>query len=190
MSMFIHPIAQAQFLGTAVGTVVRDEIALLGLIWEAVRGTVFPENGQGFLLLPADATAAVTAGVAPRLGKKADDYRVREHRGEMVAVLRRDRIGAVALDPDGVAAIVYTAAGFLADPETTPQEAAAFVAAGHEYCLITVLGFGGPKAPLTSHRFVRNLSGRNAAYADKSAEALRAEATAIVAYEEEWCVVG
>ena len=190
MTMFIHPIAAAQFEGTAVGTVVRDDVALLGLIGEAIASFSFPANGQGFILLPDSARPAVTAGVAPRAGKKADDYRVREHRGEMVAVLRRDRIAAVDLDPDGVAAIVYTREGFLADPETTPQEAAAFVAAGHTHALITVLGFGGPKAPLTSHRFVRNLSGRNAAYANKSAEALREEAAAIVAYEEEWCVVG
>ncbi len=191
MNLFIHPLASAQFGNAAVGTRIAEPGPLAGALGAAVADYVFPDNGQGFITLDLEVHPSIAeyvqAGVAPVSDIPAD-YVVRSHRGEIITVLRRE--AAADLTPDGVAVIVYTREAFLADPDTSDEEKAAFVEAGHTHCWVTTLAFKGPPPPLGSRRFVRNLAGGNAAYADKTAFELRTEAAAIAEYEAQWCVVG
>lgn len=187
MKLYIHSIAQDQVDGIAVGTVVRS--ALLGIIEEAIASFSFPANGQGFVGLPDAAKSFVTAGVGRR-SKNPKDYVVREHRGEVGLYLRRDSVPRADLVPDGVAAIVYTAEAFMADPQTSDEEKAAFVSAGYTHCLVTVLAFKGPKPPVGPDRFVFNLAGGNARYATLTGDEIRAEAKEVAEYFTTWCVVG
>lgn len=187
MKLYIHSIAQDQVDGIAVGTVVRS--ALLGIIEEAIASFSFPANGQGFVGLPDAAKSFVTAGVGRR-SKNPKDYVPREHRGEIGLYLRRDSVPRADLVPDGVAAIVYTAAAYEADPQITEAEKAALVSAGYTHALITVLAFKGPKPPASPERFVANLAGGNNAALAASADEIRAEARAVQEYFTTWCVVG
>lgn len=186
MNIYMHPIAAQQTSTTAIGTFVQKPMALHAAIMKALETYEMPENGQGFVSLPEDSWSCVLPGVARRT-TNPEDYVNRSHRGKVGQFLRRDKVALPALD--GVAAIVYTAEAFLADPQTSDEEKAAFVEAGFTHCWVTTLAFAGPKPPVTSWRFVVNLAGGNAAYADKTVEDLVAEAQAIEAYESEWCVV-
>ena len=186
MNIFLHPIAKAQFTPEAIGTFVRAPMSLHRDIELALADFEFPENGQGFVSLPEEAWVSVLPGVARRTSNP-EDYKNALHRGKVGQFLRRDKVALPALS--GVAAIIYTAEAFLADPQTSDEEKRRFVDAGYTHVWVTTLAFAGPKPPVTSWRFVVNLAGGNAAYADKTLEELVAEAQAIEAYESEWCVV-
>ena len=186
MNIFVHPIAKAQFSTSSVGTFVQKPMALHASVEAALESYQFPENGQGFVSLPEEAWNSVLPGEARRT-QNPEDYVNRLHRGKVGQFLDRTKVELPALS--GVAAIVYTAEAFLADPQTSDEEKRDFVEAGYTHVWVTTLAFAGPKPPVTSWRFVVNLAGGNAAYADKTLEELVAEAQAIEAYEAEWAVV-
>lgn len=184
--IYVHPIAKAQFTPEAIGTFVRAPVSLQRDIEMALETYEFPENGQGFVSLPESAWANVLPGVARRT-TNPEDYKNALHRGKVGQFLRRDLVALPALS--GVAAIVYTREAFLADPQTSDEEKQAFIEAGYTHVWVTTLAFAGPKPPVTSWRFVVNLAGGNAAYAEMTKEKLVEMAQSIEAYEAEWAVV-
>lgn len=186
MKIFMHDLAAAQMTPSAIGTFVQKPMALHTAIMAALETYEFPENGQGFVSLPEEAWANVMPGVAKRT-KNPEDYCNRLHRGKVEQFLRRDKVALPALS--GVAAIVYSKKAFLADPQTSDSEKQGFVETGFTHCWVTTLAFAGPKPPVTSWRFVVNLAGGNAAYAEMTKEQLVEMAQSIEAYESEWCVV-
>jgi hypothetical protein len=136
--------------------------------------------------MPQHTWADVLPGEVSRKGLHPTVYKAIEHRGEMILAADRNRVELGA--PTAVYVIVYTAAAFMADTPISDEEKAAFEAVGYTHCLIVSLAVKGPPA-LSSHRFVRNLAGGNAAYAAKTKEDLVEEAVATEAYEREWIVV-
>ena len=188
MRIFTHDIAKAQ-TGTGpvvIGTLVHRPMDMHLSIRRALETYKFPENGQGFVSLPKEAWGCVLPGVARRT-KNPGDYKNALHRGEVGQFLDRTKVALPALD--GVAAIVYTAEAFLADPQTSDEEKQAFIEAGYTHCGVTTLAFAGPKPPGTSWRFIVNLAGGNAAYEEMTKEELVEMAQDIKAYETEWAVV-
>jgi hypothetical protein len=186
MNIYMHPEAAAQTTADAIGTKVLKPMALHDAITTALETYEFPANGQGFVSLPEESWSCVMPGVARRTANP-EDYKSGLHRGKVGQFLDRSKVEPPPLD--GVAAIVYTAEAFLADPQTSEEEKAAFVEAGFTHCWVTTLAFAGPKPPVTAWRFVVNLAGGNAAYAEMTKGELVEMAQAIEAYEAEWCVV-
>jgi len=146
----------------------------------------FPENGQGVVPVPEEAWGCVIPGLARRT-TNPDDYKNVLHRGKVEQVLDRNKVVLPALT--GVAAIVYTKEAYLADPQTSEEEKAAFIRYKHTHCWVATMSWTGPRPPWNAWRSIFSLAGGNAAYADKSIEELVAEAQAEEAYESEWCVV-
>ena len=186
MNIFVHPIAAAQATSGAIGTFVRAPVSLQRDIEMALESYKMPENGQGFVSLPEEAWVSVLPGVARRT-TNPEDYKNALHRGKVGQFLDRTKVELPALS--GVAAIVYTREAFLADPQTSDEEKAAFVEAGYTHVWVTTLAFAGPKPPVTSWRFVVNLAGGNASYETMTKEELVEMAQSIEAYEAEWAVV-
>jgi hypothetical protein len=138
--------------------------------------------GQHFVVLPASAFSAVSAGDGPA-SQDPDDYVVRKHREGPALFLRRDKAGKVAF----LAVVVYTMAAYAADPEVSAEEVAQLGDATH--VVVAVLASAGPKAPRTPWRFVMNLAGGNRESLVASADELRAEASEIAGYWKQWSVV-
>ena len=138
--------------------------------------------GQHFVMVP-EAMPYVSAGVGKHEGREAHEYVVRSHRGRMGAFLKR----GCAAPVEGVAVVVYTRAAYMADPEVTADDVAALGNATH--VIVAVLGFAGPKAPLSPYRFVSNLAGGNNEALTYTADDMRRMAKDIKAYDDEWCVV-
>jgi len=186
MNIFAHPIVTNQFTAAAIGTFVKDPETLSRIVSEAVASFEFPENGQGFVVLPEAAKDCVLPGVALRT-PNVGDYCLREHRGEISEYINRNTADLGQCDM--VAAIVYTAEAFLADPQTSEEEKAAFSEAGYTHCWVTTLGNKGPKPPVGAWRFAVNLAGGNAAYANATRAQLVEEAREIQEYWSTWGTV-
>lgn len=141
--------------------------------------------GQAFLPLP-DAVGSVSAGEGQRTTDPAD-YVAVEHRAKVELYLRRE----CAAECTFCAAVVYTAAAYLADPDVQnePDEAARVKATGAPYVLVAVIASAAPKGPLTPDRFVANLAGGNKEAQLWSADEIRAKAKEVEAHWSEWCVV-
>lgn len=141
--------------------------------------------GQGFIVIP-ELAQCLSAGV----GKRSSDpehYVCRVHRGRVDAYLRRE----YAAPCEGAAIVVYTKSAYLADPDVAKDEAekARIMASEATHVLVAVLGFAGPKAPLSPYRLVHNLAGGNRESATWTVEEVWAQAKASVEYDAEWCVV-
>ena len=172
------------FVPTCVGTKVLNSDNFLDTLMGAVAGFTFPESGQGFIPLPALACEFLSSGDMPREGLKAEDYVVREWRGEMGMFAKRQHV-----PPTFCAAVVYTVDAYCADPQVHPDEIGALRMENATHVLVAVLGSRGPKPTLSSHRFVRNLAGGNLAFADKTQAELVEMAKDVVEYEQNWVTV-
>ena len=153
-------------------------------------------SGQGFIPLPALACEFLSSGDMPREGLKAEDYVVREWRGEMGMFAKRQHVPpwqlfklAQHVPPTFCAAVVYTVDAYCADPQVHPDEIGALRMENATHVLVAVLGSRGPKPTLSSHRFVRNLAGGNLAFADKTQAELVEMAKDVVEYEQNWVTV-
>jgi hypothetical protein len=172
------------FKVNTVGTKVLSPFTFWGCLHQALETYNFPENGQGFV--PLTCLDAVSCGIGFREGRTAEDYVIREWRGEVSCFLKRQ----FAAKAESLAAIVYTAKAYKADPQVT-QEEASLISDDH-FVLVAVLASVGPKLPLSSHRFTRNLAGGNLRYTPEQGytlEQAKKEAAEIVAYEKTWSVV-
>lgn len=173
----------------ALGTKVTNGLSFGLVLGQAVKTFDFTAQrvpGQGFVTLPDEAKTYVSAGV----GRRVDDpnaYVIRFHRGRCEAYLKREYAAPV----DGVAAIVYTVAAYLADPETAGDavETARITREAPTHVLVAILAFAGPQAPLPLIRFVHNLAGDNKEAATWTADEIRTKAAEIRAYDETWSVV-
>lgn len=186
MKIRISEIVTA-FNDNTVGTKVINEVGFMAVLRNRVAEFVFPENGQGFVPMSDNALPFVTSGVARRADCTTDDYIVREHRGEVCMFAKRER----ACPVESLACIVYTAHAYLADPEVSQAERVLIMAGGYTHVLVAVLASAGPRPPLSSHRFVRNLAGGNAKYQsdDYTIETAREEAATIANYERDYITV-
>lgn len=174
----------ASTIGTKVtDTETFEQVAIAAIESFDFAGQRVP--GQGFIpcndLLPY-----VSAGVGKRT-QEPSDYVARCHRGQVELYLRRE----CAADATGVALIVYTREAYLADPDVQKDESeqARVSASDATHVLVAVLAFAGPKAPLSPTRFVHNLAGGNNEAAQWSGDEIRAKATDVKAYWNEWAVV-
>ena len=90
-----------------------------------------------------------------------------------------------------LACIVSTKQHALDDKDVTPEDKAEIESGGFEYLLVTFLPSAHDEPPtLSSHRFVRNLAGGNADYANKSTKSLIKECLDIISVEKEYMRVG
>jgi hypothetical protein len=169
----------------AVGTKVNDPGLFDRLLAQELQIYQFPANGQGFVTLP-EAVPLVSCGVARRRDIPLSGYVVRAWRGEVDLFASR-RYAAKA---DSVHVVVYKGDVYRADPQVSAEEAERVRDAA--YVIVAVLATVGPKPPLSSHRFVRNLAGGNQKYSIESGYSLEAaieEARQIVEYEKDWITV-
>jgi len=142
-------------------------------------------TGQHFVMLPESATEWVSAGVALRESiPSVGGYVVREHRGRVDVFAKRE----YAVRATGVAAVVYTLAAYLADPDVTAEEARE-IPEGTSHVIVAVLAFAGPKAPLSPYRLVANLAGGNNDALAYTADEMRALARDAIAYDDVYIVV-
>ena len=171
------------FDASCVGTRVisAHHHVLMACIAKELASYEMPTNGKGIVGLPGSSYGLLFSGDTERAGLKASDFIVREWRGEMMMFAKRR--GTRPQDPSFAAAIVYTKAAYLTDPEVDDEERARMEDATH--VLVAVLGSRGPKPTLSSARFVRNLAGGNASFApgERSYTDLVSMAKEIVAYE-------
>jgi hypothetical protein len=192
MKISVSNVCKA-FEDRCVGTKVISKGDFWIRLEEAVASYEFPTNGQGFIVSPKLAET-VSSGDCSREGLEEGDYIIREWRGEMMMFAKRLR-PTPSPGASFCAVVVYTLAAYLADPEITPEEAERVK--GSDYVLVAVLGSYGPKPTLSSHRFVRNLAGGNAAFVptmDREADLdllvrLIGTAVEIVKYERDWITV-
>lgn len=175
------------FLSQTIGTKVLNAERFLEILDAAIKAYDPSKDrvpGQHFIMLPAEACECVSAGVGKRTSDPAD-YIARFYRGNVDLYLRREK----AAKAENVAAVVYTKAAYLADPDVAGDPAESARVQDCDYVLVTVLAFAGPKAPLSPVRFVHNLAGGNNEALVWSADEIRKNAADIKAYWDAWCVV-
>lgn len=177
-----------------VGTKVVDSLEFTKALNAAVGKHDFTKGdvpGQAVIPLPKSAWHTVSCGVAKRSSLKPEDYIVREHRGEVELFAPRS---TAERDIQAVVVVVDTVAAYLADPDVDndPAEAARIEQMKATHVLVAVIAAAGPKPPVSSHRFVRNLAGGNNAYKAENGYTLEKaieEAKKIAEYEKEWVTV-
>jgi hypothetical protein len=174
---------------SAVGTRVVDREGFLSALSTALESFDFAGQrvpGQGFVPLPESVNGLVSAGVGKRSSNPAD-YVLREWRGSVQAYLRRESAARV----ESVAAIVYTTAAYLADPDVSgdSSEVERVRASEATHVLVAVLASAGPRPPLSPGRLVSNLAGGNKEALEWTAEEIREKARESSAYASEWSVV-
>jgi len=201
------------FDAKTIGSKVRDSGLFLGALSQAVERFDFSAEtnehvtttGQGVVPIPGGITAPldrmVYSGVGHRVAS-VDSYVLREWRGEVKPFLKR-RLSAPV---ESLAAVVYTVAAYLADPDIDPSEVeeikqgkattfnlrvakpSGFVPYTH--VIVAVLAAAGPKAPAYGPgRLVANLAGGNNDALAWDADTIREHAKAAHDYASEWSVV-
>lgn len=184
MKLAISNVCSA-FGPNAVGTRVTDAGRLLEIVEAAVAAhdpTGDRVPGQMYLPLPEEAVATVSAGVGPA-SADPEHYVLRAHRGVVAPYLRRER----AAQAESVAAVVYTAAAYNADPDVVREGGQVGEEVSH--VIVAVLASAGPKSPLTPHRLVENLAGGNREALAWSGDEIRGKAREISEYYGTWSVV-
>ena len=171
----------------AVGTKVKGKKSFMSILEKALETYVFPDNGQGFISLP-EGKETVSSGVALRSTVPSHNYFVTNWREEMEVFASRKCAAPV----ENLNVVVYTRIAYTLDSQVSEDEARRIRLDGATHIIVAVLASVGPKPPVSSSRFVRNLAGGNARYTAAEGysldEAIR-EAKEIVAYEKEWVTV-
>jgi len=191
-NIFIHSIADKQLDGTAVGGILKNP-ADRGTAIEAVKDAINAGGGvRRAAYCPMDNEDLFLAGNQKYTKDTPEDhFRVRMHRGEPIVCLKRERFTTVELKVSSLACIVYTKQQALDDNDVTPEDKAEIESGGFEYVLVTFLPSAHDEPPsVSSHRFVRNLAGGNADYANKSTKSLIKECLDIISVEKEYMRVG
>jgi len=182
------------FAGQTIGTKVIDHRRFRSFLADFVGTHEFatednPETGtvtgQAFIMMPG-AEVTVSAGVGLR-SKNPADYVVHFHREKVSLYLKRERAEVAT----GVAAVVYTRAAYLRDPDIIgdAEEVSRITASDATHVLVAVIAFAGPKSPLPAWRFVCNLAGGNLNTQGLSGDAIREQAREIRDYWQTWGVV-
>lgn len=185
-NFFIASILTAFDSKGVIGTKVLDHDGFLMGLSNALEDIDFSTQrtiGQAFVALPQDFWATVSGGDAKHTGNQ-DDYVVRSYRGAVGLYLRREHAAPL----QSLAAIVYTKAAYLEDPQVNEQEAQKLEESGADYVIVAVLASGGPKPALGYERFVKNLAGGNKDFApgSVSVEELAQKAKESMEYNQLW----
>jgi hypothetical protein len=171
-----------------VGTKVTNATEFMARAVHLVGATNFEaqrEPGQAYI--PANELCDyVSAGVGERSQNPAD-YVARLYRGNVELFLRRKKAAKVA----GVALIVYTREAYLKDPDVLKEttERNRIEKSDCTHVLVAVLGFAGPKAPLSPYRLVHNLAGGNNEVSTWTVEDIKQKAAESKTYHDTWCTV-
>jgi hypothetical protein len=172
-----------------IGTKVVNASGFRAHLADAVGSCDFESQrvpGQAFLTLPEAAYKTVSAGVGKRTLNE-EDFVCRDYRGKVGAFLKR----AHAAPVEGLAAVVYTTAAYLSDPDIAGdvEEVKRVEESGATHVLVAPLAFAGPKAPYPAWTLIHNLAGGNKEALEWSADEIRAKAAETEAYWSEWAVV-
>jgi hypothetical protein len=144
--------------------------------------------GQHFIML-RNPEKYLSAGIGKRT-TNPEDYVLRLYRGQVKAYLRREFAAPI----EGGAAVIYTIDAYRNDPQVDEDELNS-IDPDCTHVLVAVLGFAGPKPPLTPGRFVQNLAGGNNDAFCYTADEIRSIAKEIADYwssedgGQGWCVV-
>ena len=171
-----------------IGTKVTDLAKFNEVLYKAVSFCDFEaqrQPGQGFIMCP-ELIPYISAGVG-RATDDPNDYVKRSYRGRVRTYLKREKAAVC----EGAALVVFTRDAYLADPETksNEQETVRIKASSATHVLVAVLGYAGPKAPLSPEALVHNLAGHNNEALKWSADEIRAKAKESDEYHSEWSVV-
>ena len=172
----------------AIGTRVTNVRAFFDVAEAAIAAFDFEGQrvpGQGFLMCP-ELAPYLSAGVGKR-SADPEHYVCRVHRGRVDAYLKRQ----FAAPCEGAALIVYTREAYLADPDVQKDEVekARIEATEAIHVLVAVLGFAGPKAPLSPYRLAHNIAGGNNEALAWTVEEIVQQAKDSLSYDAEWSVV-
>jgi len=200
-NLAISDICTALNPTSVIGSKVTDVSAFLKVLQTAIEKHAFAADripGQGFIQIP-EAVPFVSAGTGKPTLDPAN-YVLREYRGRVGSFLKRE----FAAPTEGCAAVVYTKAAYLVDPDVTPEEATrihslswsnplSFPSPPTEipvsHVLVAVLAFAGPQSQLSPHRFTANLAGGNHEAQVWTADEIRAKARDIMSYDNNWATV-
>jgi len=191
LNVYIHPIADRQLDGTAVGAILKNP-ADRGTAMEAVVDAI---NSNGPMhYKPMNNEDLFLAGnhrLSPDMTE--DMFKARLHRGEAIVCIDRNKVELSGLKCSNLACIVYPKAFALEDPDVQkdPEVYNEINAGWCEYVLVTFLASSHDEPPaLSSHRFVRNLAGGLKSYADKPTSRLVEICQDIVNVERNYMRVG
>jgi hypothetical protein len=190
LNVYIHPIADRQLDGTAVGSILKNP-ADRGTAMEAVVDAI---NNIGGVYKPMNNEDLFLAGnhrLSPDMTE--DMFKARLHRGEAIVCIDRNKVELSALKCSKLACIVYTKDAALADPDVQkdPEVYNEINAGWCKYVLVTFLASSHDEPPaVSSHRFVRNLAGGNNDYKEYSTQRLAEICQDIVNVEREYMRVG
>jgi hypothetical protein len=190
-----------------IGTKVLDPSGFNNLLLAAIMATNFDaqdEPGQAFIMLPPAAAEMVSAGMASRSEDDTpEDYVIRHYREGCKLYLKRSVAEEQGRNKaNGAAAVVYTLAAYLNDPDLDVQRAetekqrAKIVAerkrvvdSGATHITVAILGFYGPPSPLSAFRFCHNLAGGNNEASKWGLKDIYAKAKEIVDYSNKFITV-
>lgn len=186
MTVLFSNICSA-FSDKTIGTkVVRDKEKALELIEKAIINFDYPENGQGFIVLP-ELIPFIRSGDAPT-SVEVSDWVLRSYRGKVNKFLRGELANEIPVT--FCALVAYTKEAYLVDPDVCgseedgiPPDTVEMQRVKNEldctHVLVTVLGTGGPKPTVSPFRFVMNLAGGNNEYKDMTGDTIRQKAREI-----------
>lgn len=173
----------SSFDESTVGTKVINRADFLSNLNDALENhdkSLDRAEGQHFLNLD-NSINLVTSGVGKLKGRTAQDFIIREHRGEIGKFLKRD----FAEKCDSLNVVVYTKDAYIKDPDVTVEEDLGDAT----HVVVAVLGSAGPRSPLTPHRLVSNLAGGNNEVDSWTLEDIKSKALETSEYYSEWSVV-
>ena len=187
-NIYIHPIADRQLDGSAVGAILKNP-ADRGTAIEYVRDAI--NNSEG-AYKPLDNEDLFLSGNYKLTDDMTEDmFKARLHRGEPLVCVDRSKVELSALKCSKLACIVYTKDAALADPDVTDEQRNEIESGGFEYMLVTFLASAHDEPPaVSSHRFVRNLAGGNNDYKEYSKARLVEICEDIVNVEKQYMRVG
>mgnify|MGYP003978045053 FL=1 len=188
------------FAEQTIGTKVLDRKGFDALLLDAIANTDFAKQdipGQAFIKLNESVVNMLSPGVATRNeADQPEDFVIRRYREGCKMYLRRSVAEAQGRNKaTGGAIVVYTAPGYLGDPdlqgETTAilNERQRVIENGYTHILVAVLGFSGPDSPLTPFRFVHNLAGGNREAQIWSASKIRRKTKEIIEFANSYVLV-
>ena len=147
---------------TCVGTKVTNREAFMTALEQALKrhdSKKDEQPGQHCIDLPG--TEGFLSGGVGHHTSLSEDYVVRFWRRELNHYLRREKAEPVT----GALVVVYNREAFGKDPEVNGAAfAEAFPTEDVTHCIVAILGFAGPKSPVSPIRFTMNLAGANNEY--------------------------
>lgn len=183
----INSFIVSAFRTDTIGTKVTNKVAFLEGLERAVEGHDFSGGdtpGQG--VVDVDHLHPYVSGGVGYATRDPGDYVLREHRGAVSAYLRRE----LAVVPNRIKAVVYTAEAYLADPQVAANATEVARLQFDEATHVLVAVLAGPEdTPYTAGRLVANLAGGNRDALAWSADRIRQEALNCDSYWSRWSVV-